>query len=409
MRDLWKTDTFRNGIRKNSYLTPGPNLSVTLVNAWIEALVTDEEKTEIPQTWCEARSVAPSFGPASVELIKSLKLRKIFTTYRGKHTEPSQDDLDLKFNIMESEDDDGQVAVYIPEDRSNALILFRFSTDGNEGFAEITVVEKEGGQLSGAFSKLIHDHPFDEKACVYTIVTSGNSYCLETVGIGGLPLIEDNYSEEVVEQYHIIADDLGSEEPLGRLSIIDGPPGTGKTYLVRGLINEIPECKFVIVPPHLVSHLGNPEFASFFLQERSNEDTKKKRPLVLILEDADECLAQRDGMNQSSISAVLNLTDGIIGSLIDFRIIATTNVKKIDIDDALTRAGRLSAAMTIGELKLDHAREIYMRLTGCSKEDAAKAIDKNCVLADVYAKAKGRKKAGAMKSKKSKPVGFTVR
>jgi hypothetical protein len=410
MIDIWSSDALRQGIRKNSYLTPGPSLSVALINAWTEALVADKFKGEIPQTWCCAKSVAPSFGPEARKLLDSLKLHKIFTTYTGDE-EPSHGmgDLKVKVDFDPGNADEGEVSVYIAEDSVKSLVLYRYTVEDGEGYAEITVVEAAGGNISKSFEKLMKDHPFEEKAYVYTIVTSGNSYCLETVGIGGLPLIKENYTSEVAEQYDMIVDDLKSDEPLGRLAIIDGPPGTGKTYLIRGLIHEIPECKFVIVPPHLVSHLGNPEFVSFFLQERSHADMKKGRPLVLVLEDADACLTHRDGGDMSSISAVLNLTDGIIGSLIDFRIVATTNVERVDIDEALVRAGRLSASMTIDKLTRDHAVDVYMRLAQCSREDAMKVIGGSVPLSDVYARFKGQKKTGAMKSKKSKPVGFTVR
>ncbi|KKK48353.1 hypothetical protein LCGC14_3145980, partial [marine sediment metagenome] len=38
-----------------------------------------------------------------------------------------------------------------------------------------------------------------------------------------------------------------------------GPPGTGKTYLVRSLLAAAPKAAFILIPPHLVEELGSPE------------------------------------------------------------------------------------------------------------------------------------------------------
>ncbi len=49
---------------------------------------------------------------------------------------------------------------------------------------------------------------------------------------------------------------------------------------------------------------------------------------MLIVEDADECLVQRGSDNMSTIASVLNISDGILGSILDVRVLATTNAEK---------------------------------------------------------------------------------
>ena len=85
-------------------------------------------------------------------------------------------------------------------------------------------------------------------------------------------------------------------------------------------------------------------------------------PIALVLEDADRCLVTRGENNINSIQSLLNLGDGILGSLLDLRIIATTNAKKLEMEAAILRPGRLSKRLEVGALDLDTARGVFRRL-----------------------------------------------
>lgn len=277
-------------------------------------------------------------------------------------------------------------------EEKNVLFAYKSSPFGKNRTITFKAVHPRGCSFIQEVRKIIRDNPpiTSREPFVYTIAFNGKNYCLDSIGIGGLPFEENNYSAEVAAQYYELVEDLNRKEPYGRLSIIDGPPGTGKTYLVRALINDAPDCRFILVPPHLIPHLGNPEMVSFFIKTRS-EEGKNGSPFVLILEDADACLRERGMDNISAISALLNLTDGIVGSLINFRIVATANVKTLEIDPALLRSGRLSVNMTIPELSNEHAAEIYMRLTKTEDRKVAFSMAKKCkTLSDVYLAAKGK-------------------
>src|SRR3990167_3049308 len=70
-----------------------------------------------------------------------------------------------------------------------------------------------------------------------------------------------NYDETTLKQFDATIVDLKSLHPKGRLLLLDGPPGTGKTYLLRGLIGEV-EASYVLVSPQNFDDLMNPEFLS---------------------------------------------------------------------------------------------------------------------------------------------------
>lgn len=196
---------------------------------------------------------------------------------------------------------------------------------------------------------------------VYVIVQTREGPQFRSMGIGGLPLERDNYSEEVMKGYDRIVADLSASSPNGRIAILDGKPGTGKTFLVRALLDEVKDAIMVIVPSNLVSHLGQPDMIPALIDLHRNNNGKA---MVFLIEDADECLAPRMGDNMSAVSTILNLGDGILGRVLDIRIICTTNADHQEIDEAIKRPGRLSAMVHVGALDPEKACKVYERLTG---------------------------------------------
>ena len=106
-----------------------------------------------------------------------------------------------------------------------------------------------------------------------------------------------------------------------------------------------------------------------------------KIPITLILEDADASLIARSkGSDPAKISDLLNVGDGLMGELLDIRIIATTNAKHIDIDPAIVRPGRMCSALNFKLLEREHAASVYKNIIGSE----SKEITKSMSLAEVY-------------------------
>ncbi len=167
-----------------------------------------------------------------------------------------------------------------------------------------------------------------------------------------------NYNPKMVASYEHLLTCLDSKDPCGRMVIIDGPPGTGKTYLVRSIISSV-EATFLMVPNTLFHQLSGPNLLPVLLNARGLD-----RPLILIIEDADRALVDRRNGSLEALSEILNLSDGILGEMLDVRIIATTNVERINLDKAIFRAGRLCTHLFVDVLEAEQAGEIYARLTG---------------------------------------------
>lgn len=213
---------------------------------------------------------------------------------------------------------------------------------------------------------LLHEEAVETNASFLVMVngTSGTDftplYCPKQ------PLIEDNYRTEVVSAYRHVCADLESESPCGRLSIFNGVPGTGKTHLVKAMLTALPKIAFVFIPSNYIDQLSSPSFLPNFINI-------KNKPIVLIIEDADEAVSKRDAANQSQISALLNLSDGLFGSALDVRVIVTTNLKVGEVDDAVLRSGRLCRRIDVKPLGFEQACRVLKRLHG-GKDESKKLL-----------------------------------
>lgn len=195
------------------------------------------------------------------------------------------------------------------------------------------------------------------RTCV--LVNTSYGLSLRTLGMAGEPFVPENYDPKIVEDYQHVVKDLKSAEPCGRVVILDGEPGTGKTRMIRAMINEVSEATTILVPSQMAGKLGEPGFLNVLIDNR-----RKGHPIILLIEDADACLASRKADNESDISALLNFGDGIFGSQLDLRIIATTNRSLKDLDYAVKRPRRLCRRIEVGRLGHEQAQKVYERLGG---------------------------------------------
>lgn len=282
----------------------------------------------------------------------------------------------------------------------------------NEVDVSVTAVDKN---LVEMMVKLVKSNIIPRKSMgrVYVIGTAPmGGYTFYNLGMASVKLERENYSDDVIKVYDGIVADLNSVSPSGRLSIFDGPPGTGKTFLIRGILQAVENAMFVLVPPEMMNILASPEMIPLLIRKKASNDIDG--PVIFILEDGDNVLIPRKKENLSLISSLLNFSSGILGSMLDVRVITTTNSPKVDIDPALMRAGRLSDHITVGRLDDKKAAAILARLL--KKKTEMPSGDKQPTLADVYKHARNAgwrppavSKANGMESAVSVPEGRTVR
>jgi hypothetical protein len=260
----------------------------------------------------------------------------------------------------------------------------------NNNWAKIAynIADLELSQKLSALGKK-YFKPRTESRNVYVITVGSNGYELTDIGKAALPLERDNYTPKILHDYDTIITDFKSDTPAGRIAIIEGRPGTGKTFLVRGLLNEAPKSTCVIVPAGMLSDLAGPHLISVLLEAK--EAGGSEYPIILIIEDGDMAIISRDAGNMSTITSLLNFGDGMLGSLIDLRIVITTNAKRLDIDEAIRRPGRLSAIVKVDHLYSEDANRILARIIGNNPvpDPYRYSEDDTATLAEIYTKARG--------------------
>lgn len=222
---------------------------------------------------------------------------------------------------------------------------------------------------------------------------SGGPY-LRTVPIRKLEFTRDNYPTDIVHGFDRIVADINSPNPTGRLAILDGRPGTGKTSFIRGILNEKVDARIVFLPSNMLTDLSGPSVIKLFLpdddlkSDDNDDDDKLSQRTVVILEDADDCLVKRDINQMSTMTNLLNLTDGILGEVTNLYIIATTNTPiDEDFDEALMRKGRLSAFLKFKGVPKNEARALFMKIHNKTSEEADVFIEQvvdNVTLAEIY-------------------------
>ena len=84
---------------------------------------------------------------------------------------------------------------------------------------------------------------------------------------------------------------------------------------------------------------------------------------VFVIEDAEQLIASRENERNSSLSTLLNLTDGILGECLSIQVIATFNTHVKNIDKALLRKGRLQLMYEFDSLSAEKSNVLLQQLS----------------------------------------------
>ncbi|BCJ41860.1 hypothetical protein GCM10010168_75480 [Actinoplanes ianthinogenes] len=195
--------------------------------------------------------------------------------------------------------------------------------------------------------------------------------------IGAAPweTIKPNYARPVADTLErLMAIDATSV--TGRLLLLHGEPGTGKTTALRALAQQWRSwCQVdcVLDPERL---FGDPAYLMSVALGSGDEDEPKWR--LLMLEDCDELISgDAKASAGQSLSRLLNLTDGLLGQGRNALIAITTNEDLSSLHPAVVRPGRCLASIEVGRLPYQEAVTWLGTSKGISPEGAT--------LAELYA------------------------
>lgn len=167
--------------------------------------------------------------------------------------------------------------------------------------------------------------------------------------------VEINYNDFVKNAY------LGSMERLknpasGRIMVWHGPPGTGKTWAIRAMMDLLRETfEFhYIVDPEVFFNAEPAYMLQVLMGGNRYGDDKKKR--LFILEDTGELLrADAKDRTGQGLSRLLNFTDGLIGQGLEIYVLITTNEPIKEIHPAVIRHGRCLSVIEFNKLTATEA------------------------------------------------------
>jgi len=200
--------------------------------------------------------------------------------------------------------------------------------------------------------------------------------------------LSENYNDDFIPVHNKIktwAEDFKARN--NKLVLLHGVPGSGKTNYIKYILNSITSSKKIYIPPYLVNSMADPAFFPIIKREKES---------IIIIEDAEKILINReDSADNSIISILLNLCDGIMADVLNFKIIATFNTDEDKIDAALKRKGRMFLKYKFDSLSEEKTKHLFNKLYG---EAPPK---KKMTLAEIY---NDENEFGEKKEKKS--IGF---
>lgn len=256
------------------------------------------------------------------------------------------------YEIISNKNNNGTTKVFISKQHQKFLVRVENSNDENEGWMSLYYTKRHS--IQHIIDEVSKFKTSNKNKKVGLIVKDEFGLTLQKFDISSKEKLNlsTNYNKDFKKISNKIVKKLNEKNGKG-IILLHGKPGTGKTTYIRNLTTQIDK-EVIFLPNNMVDMLATPEFVPFMMKHPNS---------VLIIEDAEKVVKSRNGgSNETAVSNLLNLSDGILGDCLKTQIVATFNTDRQLIDKALLRKGRLIVEYKFDDLCVDKSNKLLKSL-----------------------------------------------
>ena len=256
------------------------------------------------------------------------------------------------------------------EDKKNEIILqLNGEEEGFQSVFGMNIFYNDRSKVDKFIEKIKSFHIVNDFGKIYVIKKQEDNYYTKSIKVKTIDIdIGLNYGNEFISVHEKIISELDKKEGNG-LILLHGEYGTGKSTYIKYLSSLVKDRKMIYIPTEIFTEIENPELVSILIENQNS---------IILIEDAESILESRESGN-GRVSTLLDMSDGILGSLLNFHTIATFNTDLKNIDSALKRKGRLKVDWRFDKLSIENSDKLAEKL----KIKDFKAIEPMS-LADIY-------------------------
>ncbi len=175
------------------------------------------------------------------------------------------------------------------------------------------------------------------------------------VGVSTWPSIRRNYAASAQPTIDALMALTPDTLPAGRLLLMQGPTGTGKSTLVRSLATAWADWCSVEVLLDPDRFLSQPAYLNEVAL--NGRDAADDRWRLIVLEDCDEYFrSNAKAANGASVARLLNVTDGIVSHGARLLVCLTTAEPLAGVHPSVRHPGRCIADVTVPRLSKGEAK-----------------------------------------------------